>query len=216
MTPETLFEFHGGLHLKDSVLWFDAPTPKQLCFVSHGSVNGALGHQKILTTETTSELLSAMSAAHGRGRRVHEPQALVSPYGRSFSLGQLGLELFPSGFVLGSASLLVRHKGVAAVYAGAINPSHVNDQRITEAEVDVQRDAVWARTDGNNTARKTTYIYDKLGRLSSTTGPDPSFTVAWKPAAAVTVSEIVAFARLTKAASSVPTLAALASKVDTF
>jgi putative mRNA 3-end processing factor len=120
--PEALFEFHGGLHLKDSVLWLDAPTPRQLCFISHANVSNALGHQKILTTEMTSELLNAMAAAHGRGRRVHEPQALVSPYGRTFSLGRLSLELFPSGFVLGSASLKVEHKGVSVVYAGMINP----------------------------------------------------------------------------------------------
>lgn len=120
--PEALFEFHRGLHLKDSVLWLDAPTPRQLCFISHANVSTAFGHQKILTTEMTSELLNAMAAAHGRGRRVHEPQALVSPYGRSFSLGQLNLELFPSGFVLGSASLKVEHKGVTMVYAGMINP----------------------------------------------------------------------------------------------
>lgn len=117
-----LLEYHDGLHLKDSVLWFDAPKPQQLCFVSHANVDGALDHQKILTTELTHELLQGLSRMHGRGRRAHEPQALVTPYRRPFSLGQLSLELFPSGFVLGSASLLVEVNGVTIVYAGEINP----------------------------------------------------------------------------------------------
>jgi putative mRNA 3-end processing factor len=117
-----LFEYHGGLHLKNTVLWFDAPSPQQLCFISNANVPGASGHQKVLATDRTVDTLRAMGAAHGRGRRAHEPQALVSPYGRPFSLGQLSLELFPSGFVLGSASLLVEHAGRSIVYAGNINP----------------------------------------------------------------------------------------------
>ena len=126
MTPDpaadALFEYHGGLHLKDSVLWFDAPTPRNLCFIGHANIAGSFDHQKILATERTAELLKAGAAAHGRGRRAHEPQALVSPYARPFSLGQLSLELFPSGHVLGAASLLVEHKGLELVYAGNVNP----------------------------------------------------------------------------------------------
>ena len=117
-----LFEYHGGLHLRETVLWFDAPSPRQLCFISNANVPGASGHQKVLATDRTVETLRAMGAAHGRGRRVHEPQALVSPCGRPFALGQLSLELFPSGFVLGGASLLVKHAGRSIVYAGNINP----------------------------------------------------------------------------------------------
>lgn len=118
----TLFEVHGGLHLRDTLLWFDASQPRQLCFVSHANVPRALGHQKILTTDRTAELLRALAAVHGRGRRAHEPQALVTPYRRTFALGQLNLELFPSGHVLGAASLLLQHRGLTIVYAGDINP----------------------------------------------------------------------------------------------
>jgi putative mRNA 3-end processing factor len=121
-SADQLFEFHKGLHLKSSVLWFDAPTPHQLCFISHANIASALSHQKILATMETNELLRTMGSAHGRGRRLDEPQALVSPYGRPFSLGQLSLELFPSGHILGSSSLLVKHQGLSIVYAGHVNP----------------------------------------------------------------------------------------------
>jgi putative mRNA 3-end processing factor len=123
MSPETLFEYQDGLHLRETLLWFDASTPRQLCFISHANVPGASGHQKVLATDKTVQLLRAVGAAHGRGRRAHEPQALVSPYGRPFSLGQLSLELFPSGYILGAASLLVTHRDRRIVYAGNINPS---------------------------------------------------------------------------------------------
>ncbi len=116
-----LFEFHGGLHLKNSVLWFDATTSRQLCFISNANVIHALDHQKILATDRTADMLHALAATHGRGRRVHEPQALVTPYCRPFSLGQLSLELFPSGYVLGSASLKIEYQDQTIVYAGDIN-----------------------------------------------------------------------------------------------
>ena len=124
MTPDarSLFEHHGGLHLRDTLLWFDAPQPRQLCFVSHANVPRALGHQKILTSDRTAELLRALASVHGRGRRAHEPQALVTPYRRTFALGQLNLELFPSGHLLGAASLLLQHRGMTIVYAGEVNP----------------------------------------------------------------------------------------------
>jgi len=118
---ESLFEYHGGLHLKDSILWMDSPSPRSLCFVSHAGVHGALGHQKIVSTALTTELLRSLAAAYGRGRRAHEPQALVTPYGRAFHIGQLSLELFPSGHALGAASLLLQHQGKTIVYAGDIN-----------------------------------------------------------------------------------------------
>jgi putative mRNA 3-end processing factor len=84
-------------------------------------VPGAQGHQKIVSTAQTAELLRALAAVHGRGRRAHEPQALVTPYRRPFTLGQLSLELIPSGHALGSASLFLRHRGMTILYAGDIS-----------------------------------------------------------------------------------------------
>jgi Cft2 family RNA processing exonuclease len=114
-------EYRGGLHLKSSILWLDASEPRPISFVSHAGIAGSMLHQKIVTTERTAEILRAVAAAHGRGRHAHEPQALVTPFGRTFSLGPLSLELFPSGHLPGSASLLLRHEGLTLVYAGEIN-----------------------------------------------------------------------------------------------
>lgn len=117
----SLLEYREGLHLKGTPLWFDAQEAKELCFVSSAVVPGAYRHAKLLTSSTTAELMRAMGAAYGRGRRVHEPQILVTPFGRPFSLGQLKLELFPSGYVLGASSLLVEHQGRRVVYAGQLS-----------------------------------------------------------------------------------------------
>ncbi len=116
------FEYHGGLHLRDTILWLDAPEARPLSFISHAAVPGAQEHQKIVSTAETADLLRALAATHGKGRKVREPQALITPTGRSFTIGNLSLELFPSGHFLGSASLLLRHEGQELVYAGDINP----------------------------------------------------------------------------------------------
>jgi putative mRNA 3-end processing factor len=114
-------EYHEGLHLRETLLWLDAPEPRELTFISSASIPGALRHTKIVCTGQTAELLEALGSVHGRGRRVHEPQTLVTPYGRRFGIGNLSLELFPSGFALGAASLLVERGGRRLVYAGHIN-----------------------------------------------------------------------------------------------
>ncbi len=120
----SMFEHHkGGLHLKDTLLWFDAEQPRELSFVSHALVPGALDHEKIICTDRTARLLRAMTIVYGRGRRAHQAQVLVTPFRRTFAIGALSLELFPAGYVLGSASLMVKHQGATVVYAGQINPA---------------------------------------------------------------------------------------------
>lgn len=173
---ESLFEYHGGLHLKDTILWMDSPRPRSLCFVSHAGVAGALGHQKIVSTALTTELLRSLAAAYGRGRRAHEPQALVTPYGRAFHLGKLSLELFPSGHALGAASLLLQHQGQTIVYAGDINlrgnplvealEARPCDVLVLPARFGQQR---WALPPVDETARSLVgFVGEALGRGQTT------------------------------------------------
>lgn len=119
---EELLEFYGALRLRRSVLWLDSVAPRPLSFVSHALCPGAQDQQKIVCTEPTAALLRGMAEVHGRGRRAHQPRALITPYGRPFKLGQLTLELLPAGTVLGGASLLVETRGKRLVYAGEVNP----------------------------------------------------------------------------------------------
>jgi putative mRNA 3-end processing factor len=102
---------YGGLHVRDTVLWLDGFPSEGLCFLSHGHLRVPGHPPKIVTTAHTAMLCGL------KGRGV-----LLSPFDRPFSVGQLDLELFPSGHVPGGASLLLKFKGAELLYAGSVNP----------------------------------------------------------------------------------------------
>jgi putative mRNA 3-end processing factor len=117
------FVYRAGVRLAGTVLACDAAAGADLVFLSHAAVLGARrrralprvggGRRQILTTEATLKLLGPF------GERLRT-QALVTAYGRPFALGDLRLELFPSGFLPGAASLLCERDGQRLVYAGPI------------------------------------------------------------------------------------------------
>ncbi|HVZ71893.1 MAG TPA: hypothetical protein VHJ20_05900 [Polyangia bacterium] len=84
------------------------------------------GRHRILTTETT---LARLGAA---GERLR-PHALLAGFGRPFALGELRLELFPSGHAPGAASLLCERAGARAVYAGVVGPTAQAEVRPADA-----------------------------------------------------------------------------------
>jgi len=130
-----LIGYSGGLHLRDSLLWFDASEPRDFCFISHAAVVGAQRHARIVTTQQTLSLMQSLGpklsrrsvrrqALRGVRQQTREmgPRALTAPYGQVFGVGTLGLELFPSGYLAGAASVRVTWRGTRVVYAGLINP----------------------------------------------------------------------------------------------
>jgi len=100
-------EYLQGLHVTDSILWLDAPRQADLCFLSHARAEPIGPQAKILVTEQTRKLLP---------HPVAPAKVLVCPYRRRFSLGQLDLELFPSGFMPGGAQLRVTRDKESLVY----------------------------------------------------------------------------------------------------
>jgi len=117
------FTYRAGVRVRDSVLACDATAGGDLIFVSHADVLGnraarrlsgpRAGRRKILATEATL----ALSGVAGARLR---PLALVAAFGRPFHLGAMRLELFPSGYGPGAASLLCEHGGRRLIYAGPI------------------------------------------------------------------------------------------------
>lgn len=97
----------GGLHLTDSVLWFDADRRRELSFISSAHADFVGKNRRILATEETVKILT-----RGSGRI----EALTSPYRRSFALGPLELEMHPAGRMLGAAQLLVQRDGRRILY----------------------------------------------------------------------------------------------------
>lgn len=100
-----------GIHLTNSILWFDSRTNGQLSFVSSADVPSKVKVPQIITTEETLKILSAKKNAP----LTHN--ALVCQYNRPFSIGRLRMELLPSGGVLGGASLYVETENGRLLYA---------------------------------------------------------------------------------------------------
>ena len=116
----------GGVRIAGTVIACDATAGTELVFLSHAPAfgvhprralpRGGGGRRQVLTTEVTLALLGAA----GDRLKTH---ALPGAYGRPFSLGDLRLEIFPSGFMPGAASLLCERAGQRIVYAGPIGPA---------------------------------------------------------------------------------------------
>jgi len=106
-----------GTHVEGSVLWLDGFPRQGLGFLSHAHVKPfrhaakVLNAAKILTSHHTA-ILSDLTG----------PNILVSPFDRRFSVGQMDVELFPSGHVPGAASLLAQWGDQDILYAGSVNP----------------------------------------------------------------------------------------------
>jgi len=115
----------GGVRLAGTVIACDATIGTELMFLSHAPAFGVHarrdlprlggGRRQVLTTELTLALLGPA----GERLKAH---ALPAGYGRPFSLGDLRLEMFASGFMPGAASLLCERDGRRIVYAGPVGP----------------------------------------------------------------------------------------------
>ena len=97
-----------GLHLANSILWFDSQSGGELSFLSSAITAQQPKVPQVIATEETIKILEAY-------RR--RPNALVCQYNRSFSIGRLKMELLPSGCVLGGASLYLETDKGRLLYA---------------------------------------------------------------------------------------------------
>ncbi|HEY2731783.1 MAG TPA: hypothetical protein VGK52_17695 [Polyangia bacterium] len=135
------FVYRGGIRVQGTILACDASAGADLIFLSGASAlepraaralpRARHGRRQILTTETTLALLGAPGAR----LRAH---ALLAGLGRPFTLGDLRLELFPSGHAPGAASLLceIGASGSSAtrvLYAGVIGPGDTPAVRPADA-----------------------------------------------------------------------------------
>ena len=97
-----------GLHLANSILWFDSQSGGELSFLSSAITAQQPKVPQVIATEETIKILEAY-------RR--RPNALVCQYNRPFSIGRLKMELLPSGCVLGGASLYLETDKGRLLYA---------------------------------------------------------------------------------------------------
>ena len=109
-----------GLHLKDSILWFDATRSGSLSFLSEPVESLKSIDPQIITTEETSKTLETL-------RKKLRP--LICQYNRPFSIGRLKMELLPSGHALGGASLYVENGKQSVLYAPRVQTQKISVHR---------------------------------------------------------------------------------------
>ncbi len=102
----------GQLRVAGSALFLDSHRRSECAFVSHAHGDHIARHDRTIATPATVALVSHRLGAKARG------EALPADYRRPFGLGDLTLELFPAGHVLGSAQLRVTRDGIALGYSG--------------------------------------------------------------------------------------------------
>ena len=104
---------HGELHVTGSGLFLDARRRRACAFVSHAHSDHLGRHDRTIATAATAALARHRLGERGPG------EVLPAAYREPFGLGELTLELFPAGHVLGSAQLRATNgAGVALGYSG--------------------------------------------------------------------------------------------------
>jgi len=102
-----------GIQIQDSILWLDARFTRDLSFLSSACCLSGRTEARVITTEETVKLLAINNI---------KLNALVCPYNQIVSLGQLRMELLPSGTGLGAASLWVEQRQGSLLYASQLQP----------------------------------------------------------------------------------------------
>ncbi len=103
-----LRQTEDGIQVENSILWLDARFTGGLSFLSCAHGLSGRTDTKVITTEETVKLLAINHI---------KLNALVRPYNQPISIGNLRLELLPSGAALGGASLYVETRNGTLLYA---------------------------------------------------------------------------------------------------
>ncbi len=99
-----------GIYIKPADAWIDPSVPSPRALVTHGHADHARGGHGAVWA--TAETLAIMEARYG-------PQAgHAVAYGEPREMGDVEVEFVPAGHVLGSAQIVLRHRGETIVVSG--------------------------------------------------------------------------------------------------
>ena len=107
-----MIEYNDGIHLIGTGLWFDAHKKTELTFISSADIERFTAPEKTIATPETIKLLE---------KKARSSLLLSCPYRRPFTLGNLQVELIPSGHMLGSAQMVIDKGNLKIIYSGDIN-----------------------------------------------------------------------------------------------
>ena len=99
-----------GIYVRPADAWIDPSQPKARAWVTHGHADHARGgHGAVLATPET---LAIMATRYG-------PQnGQDAAYGETLKVGDVAVTFVPAGHVLGSAQIVMEHKGEKIVVSG--------------------------------------------------------------------------------------------------
>ena len=97
----------GGIYVKPADIWIDPSQPQPRALVTHGHADHARGGHG--TVWATPETLAIMETRYGP--QPGEPVA----YGEPRTFGAVTATFRPAGHVLGSAQILLEHRGERVV-----------------------------------------------------------------------------------------------------
>ncbi len=99
-----------GLYVRPADAWVDPSTPQARALVTHGHADHARGgHGRVWATPET---LAIMDCRYGT--QTGEPVS----YGGAVRLGEVDVRFVPAGHVLGSAQIVLEHRGERVVVSG--------------------------------------------------------------------------------------------------
>ena len=99
-----------GIYVPAADAWIDPSTPQPRALVTHGHADHARGGHGAVWA--TPETLAIMDARYGQ--QAAHPVA----YGEQLTLGDVAVRFVPAGHVLGSAQIVLEHRGETVVVSG--------------------------------------------------------------------------------------------------
>ena len=100
-----------GIYVAPGDFWIDPSQPKDRALITHGHADHARGgHSKVLATTETLAIMNVRYGEQLGGQGVR--------YGETVQVGDVSARFVPAGHVLGSAQIVLEHKGERIVVSG--------------------------------------------------------------------------------------------------
>ncbi|GGE14886.1 DNA ligase-associated DEXH box helicase [Polymorphobacter glacialis] len=110
-SPDWLIPHPEGIYVAPADVWIDPSRPKDRALVTHGHADHARGgHGHVMATRET---LAIMDVRYGQ-----QVGAQGVAYGETVQVGDVSVRFVPAGHVLGSAQIVLEHKGERIVVSG--------------------------------------------------------------------------------------------------